>query len=406
MKTNRHNQVWLLSHSYFPARGGIENYLSEVARILLEQGYRPTIICRRQRPGLAKEEEIAGVRVIRHPDFPVPRNKLFSKHLFLTDQLSSWLREKPFCREGWAICRYPHYQYALSSLPNRCPAFYLPGAIWPIQARLAVSGRGIKERFFAWKAVKQVATLEKHALATTDRIVVFSHNMRSQMKNFYAIDPSQVVINPPGVDTDRFRPGNPNPELEASLNLRSGTPRILYLGRLSPEKNLIFLIRSLSALLKQNRALLLIVGDGSAKRTVKQEADHLRCSHSIRMVNATSQPQMYYSISDVFISPSLYEPFGQNILEAMASGLPVIALRSSPPRILTAAEEIIEEGVSGYTIAADPDHLRAKVEELLSSPQLRARMGQRGREICGERFTWERHCRRLLALFAAGSYDD
>ncbi len=400
MSDNPDNQVWLLSHSYLPARGGIENYLSEVSRKLCEKGYRPTVICRRQNPELAEEEEIAGVRVIRHPDFSVPRSRLFTKHLYLANRLTAWLKASRLCRDGWAICRYPHYQYALSSLIQRCPSLYLPGAIWPAQTSLASRGRGFKERVFARLAGKQVARLERFALTSADHISVFSRNMRSQVNGFYGIDPRKISINPPGVNPARFRPRPQQPELTALLNLPPGIPRILYLGRLSPEKNLIFLIRVLAELLKQNRALLLIVGDGPDREASEGEAKLLRCADSIRWVGATSEPEIYYSISDIFVSLSLYEPFGQNLIEAMASGLPVIALKSSPPRIMTAAEEIIAEGANGYTVSGEPPELRTRIEELLSSPRSRERMGQRGREICQERFSWERHIKKLLSLTA------
>ena len=141
MSENPNNQVWLLSHSYLPARGGIENYLREVSRCLLALGYRPAVICRGG-PGLAAEEVIEGTRVIRHPDFPVPRAKLFSKHLYLAGRIAGWLQESPYCRTGWTLSRYPHYQYALSALDGRCPGMYLPAAIWPALAPLSAAAGG------------------------------------------------------------------------------------------------------------------------------------------------------------------------------------------------------------------------------------------------------------------------
>jgi len=399
VSNNTDNQVWLLSHSYLPARGGIETYLRELSRRLIGQGLQPAVICRGG-PDLPAEEEIEGVRVIRHPDFPVPRSRLFSKHLYFAGKIAAWLKASPYCCTGWALCRYPHYQFALSTLDDRCPSLYLPAAVWPALAPLAAAAGGPKARFFELWWRRQVACLEKKALRQADRVAVFSRNMISQLERFYGLAPRSATVIPPGVDTERFRPRPPDPETLRRLGLPEGAPRILFLGRLSPEKNLIFLLRSLEPLMKNNRAALLLAGDGPLRAPLERKIQSRGLETTVRLLPPTGRPEDYYQLGDIFVSPSRYESFGQSILEAMASGLPVIALKSSPPRIMTAAEEIIEEGASGYTVSGEPSELRTRIEELLSSPRSRERMGQRGREICRERFSWERHVKKLLSLTA------
>ncbi len=388
-------KVWLLSHSYLPARGGIENYLRELSRRLIGRGYQPTVICRGG-AGRAEEEEIEGVRVIRHPDFAVPRAKLFSKHLYLAGKIAGWLGERPYCREGWALCRYPHYQFAFSSIPDRCPGIYLPAAAWPALAPLAAATGGWKERWFELWWRRQTAYLERESLRQADRIMVFSRNIRHQMERLHGIAPHSFTINPPGVDLDRFHPRPPDKGILASLRLDSGKPRILYIGRFSPEKNLAFLLRTLAPLLRESRADLLLAGEGPSRPALEQEIERHNLHQSVRLLSPTDRPEDLYPLGDIFVSPSRYEAFGQTLLEAMASGLPVVALQSAPPRILTAAEEVIEDGRSGYAVSEDPADLRQRVENLLSSPQLRDEMGRRGREICREHFSWDRHIEMIL----------
>ncbi len=398
MSENPNNQVWLLSHSYLPARGGIENYLREVSRFLLALGYRPAVICRGGK-GLAPEEVIEGTRVIRHPDFPVPRTKLFTKHLYLAGKISEWLKAGPYCRDGWTLCRYPHYQFALSSLADRCPGIYLPAAIWPALAPLAAAAGGGKERFFELFWRRQVTFLERESLRRADRVMVFSGNLLSQIERYHAIDPRTIVINPPGVDTGRFRPRPPDRDRLLSLDINPEKPRILFLGRFSPEKNLLFLLQALRPLLQGSRCCLLLAGDGPLRRTLEKEIRRRGLEAAVRLMPPPGRPEDFYSLGDIFVSPSNYESFGQTILEAMASGLPVVALKSSPPKVLTAAEEIIEQGASGYTVSEDPEELRKKIEELLPSPACREELGRRGWEICRERFSWEKHVNNLLEPF-------
>lgn len=400
-KTNE-DQIWFLSHAYLPAIGGIENYLREIGRHFLKIGYRVGVICRRTDPHLPEEEEIEGVRVIRHPDFAVPGRHLPAKHRYLTGEIARWLEESELLREGLVICRYPHYQCALSRLGEAPPSLYIPASVWPaLAARMIPPGR-IKEKIFARIWRRQVTILEKTALEEAGRVVVFSHNMLAQLKDYYGIAPERITVNPPGVDPNRFAPELPDPSLREELQLHPGIPVVMYVGRFSPEKNLLFLLRSLSPLLKEGKARLLIVGEGPTRGTLEGEIEARGVRDAVRFTGRVREPEKYYPLADVFVSVSRYESFGQSILEAMASGLPVVALEHSPPRVMVAAPEIIEDGASGFTVPENGAAFRAKVEQLLSSPRLREEMGRRGREICLERFAWEDHVSGLIAAVAVG----
>ncbi len=389
-------QIWFLSHTYLPAIGGIENYLREVGKQFRQRGYRVGVICRRTDPRLPEEEEIEGVRVIRHPDFAVPTRRLPVKHRYLTDAIARWLEESGLLREGAVICRYPPYQCAVSRLSGAPPSLYIPASVWPaLAARMIPTGR-IKEKIFARIWRKQAALLEKTALEKAGRVIVFSRNMQTQLQEYYGTGRKRITVNPPGVDADRFAPEAPSPTLRAELDLPPGTPVVMYAGRLSPEKNLLFLFRALSPLLRKGECRLLLVGGGPMREELEREGRRLDIVPAVRFTGSIRDPVKYFSLADIFVSPSRYESFGQAILEAMASARPVIALKNFPPRIRVAADEIIEEEKSGFIVPEDSDSLLEKVRVLIDSPLLRKKMGERGREICREKFTWERHVSRLL----------
>jgi len=109
------------------------------------------------------------------------------------------------------------------------------------------------------------------------------------------------------------------------------------------------------------------------------------------------RPEAYYSLAKIFVSVSRYESFGQTILEAMASELPVVALKDDQAGIRVAAGEIVRDGETGYLVPENPSSLRAKIEMLLQDEELRRELGLRGREVCRERFSWGRHIDSLLA---------
>ncbi len=389
-------KIWLVSHSYLPAVGGIENYFRQIGTRFLRRGIAAGVICRRTDPALPPEEEIEGIRVIRHPDFTIPSAKIPVKPRYFTDRLARWLAMSEYLEGARVICRYPHYQAALSHLPVPPPSIYLPASVWPILSERMIPFGRVKEKLFARLWRKQMTFLEREALTRAGRVTVFSRNMRAQLAEVYGIDPAAVAVNPPGIDPERFRPGEPSPELLRGLSLPPDRPRILFLGRFSPEKNLSFLLRSLAPLLETNRASLILAGTGPLRSALGEEIERRGWEGRAAVIAPPEKIEETYSLGDIFVSPSRYESFGQTVLEAMASGLPVIALKNAPPRIRTAAAEIIEDGASGFIVPEEEAVFRKKAEQLLSSHPLRKKLGETGRRICRERYGWERHIETLL----------
>ncbi len=392
-------RVWFLSHTFLPARGGIENYLAEASRRLLALGHRPTIICRRHLPSLPEREEREGVEIIRHPDFPIPRRALAFKPRYFAARLSRWLADSGLVREGLAVCRFPHYGAALASVPGAAPSVYLPASVHTALASIGARSGSLKERLFFRLWRRQVRGLEETALRSSARVSVFSRMMADSLAGEYGIGRERIEVNPPGVDAERFSPGGKDEALARSLGLPPGRPVVLALGRLSPEKNLPFLSDALLPLLRNRSCSLLLVGDGPARPALEAIRRREGIEEEIVLGGETEIPEKFYRLADVFVSPSRYESFGQSILEAMASGLPVLAPRSVPPSVAVAAGEIVEDGRSGLLLPEDPVAWRETVARLLGDRELRLRLGREGRRICRERFNWERH---LAALLGSG----
>ena len=168
---------------------------------------------------------------------------------------------------------------------------------------------------------------------------------------------------PNGVDTHLFK-------LKQSYRM-SVPPTLLYVGRLEPQKNLLNLVSSLSDVAQPIK--LILVGQGSQQRQLRQTAKRLGVNLVIRSaLNHRDLPQVYRS-ADIFVLPSLAEGSPKVLLEAMVSGLPCIASD------IAVHKEIINSGKTGLLVKPKPVNLSQAINSLLSSSHERAKFGRAAR---------------------------
>ncbi|MFX0199910.1 MAG: glycosyltransferase family 4 protein [Candidatus Hodarchaeota archaeon] len=389
----------LQNHTFFPILGGIENYLYHVSKILLEMGHQPRILCEKHDRRLSNYETYDGIGIIRHPYYKIPRRMLFKKPRIVSEHLKRFIFEH-VGDVDFIISRYPHYCFATCSLNLDIPVFYIPPSVHWKQLRKASTKASLKEKFFnvLWK--KSIDQMERVSVQKSSKTVVFSNNMAESLQYYYGLNGHSFYILPPGVDLDRFK--NPKDyKLLEELNISPKSCVILYVGRLSPEKNVETLIKEFR-LLRRDNIHLLIVGYGSDKQRLEKFRSIAEGGERIRFLGRRTDVERFYSIADIFVSPSKHEPFGQVILEAMAAGLPCIAYKKTWPEYEVASEEMIENGVSGYCVnPRDRGELRQRLLYLIDHSDIRKKMGEAGRRICERKFTWDNHVRKLLNLLEA-----
>jgi len=194
-----------------------------------------------------------------------------------------------------------------------------------------------------------------------------------------------------GVDTVMFTPSRRREDLRRQI-LDGGTFLLLYVGRVSHEKRLDTL---LSAFAKVSPAVpgarLAIVGDGPARPGLEREAP--AGTRFLGELQGASLAEVFAS-ADVFCFPSTTDTFGQVILEAGASGLPVVAAAAG------GAVDLVRHRVTGLLVPPDdPDELAGALLELASSDDLRRQLGSAGRLAAAER-TWDRSFAELKTAYA------
>lgn len=191
-----------------------------------------------------------------------------------------------------------------------------------------------------------------------------------------------------GVDSARFHPGNRSEEFRRMVGCRPGEVLAMYVGRLAPEKS-IEQMKYLSERYPQIQTVL--VGSGPAGDHLRKVFDGKRCfftGHLEGDALATA-----FASADFFVMPSKTETFGLVTLEAMSSGLPVLAADAG------GTKDLIRNEHNGLLYPPDDiESMLAGAKRLIESAELRERLAQQGREMA-RNATWSAETDRLRALY-------
>ncbi len=208
-------------------------------------------------------------------------------------------------------------------------------------------------------------------------------------------DPFPVSVIPNGVDSTLFHPPK-----TAGSRCSADRFRILFVGRLQDQKNLGLLLGELARLRREGAAgfNLHVVGDGPLEPSMRARARQLELDDHTVWHGWLAKPEMValYQSVDCLVNPSLYEGLPNTVLEAMASGLPVVASRVS------GNDELVIEGETGLLFdLGEPWQLGGALSYLINNPPAARRMGGRGRARLVERYCWEKVAAAYLRLFEA-----
>ena len=209
---------------------------------------------------------------------------------------------------------------------------------------------------------------------------------------------TSVIAN--GADCKRFHPEshaeNEKQQLKIQHGLNPDDKVMLYVGRIAREKRSVALVESLIPLLKVNRTMkLMLVGSGGEREKIQQIAKEHHLNQQILLngwVEWEAMPEIY-RMADLFVTASLSEICPMTIIEAMMSGLPVIARRDK------ALEGLVQEGKSGCLV--DSDHmLEGKILKLLNKKSLYLDYSKRALEL-SSRFNNSDFAARMEAIYNA-----
>lgn len=219
-------------------------------------------------------------------------------------------------------------------------------------------------------------------------IIAVSESLREHMVNKIGVPKQNMFVCHNGVDFKRYIYKPPVRENDRLVVV--GTS-----GKLIQRKGHIYFLRAVSALINDGIDLeVLIAGSGPERLMLKEAAVSLGIDKKITIISHDVPTSAVINALDIFVLPSLQEGFGYSLLEAMASGKPVVA--SS----VGGTYAVVRDGENGFLVpSAKPQALAEGIRKLIEDDDLRVQMGKRGREIVEDEFSLDVMITNMLQIY-------
>ena len=202
------------------------------------------------------------------------------------------------------------------------------------------------------------------------------------------VDENRVHLIPPGVDPSLFE----GPFEDPFAGIRR--PRVLFVGRLAPQKGVSTLVEA-AGLLKDPSARILLVGDGPERPKLERDAERLGVGDRLHFVGFFAHDRLpaVFAHADLLVLPSLYEELGTVLLEAMQAALPIVASKTG------GIPDVIDNGVNGMLVPpGDPEALARAIDCLLADRKLACRLSEGAQERAKD-YDWEVLAERVLRVY-------
>jgi glycosyltransferase involved in cell wall biosynthesis len=217
-------------------------------------------------------------------------------------------------------------------------------------------------------------------------IVTVSEYFKAYAAQKLNIDPERIYVAPNGVDINRFSP--------PKHRVHNETCRLISVGRLERIKGHDILVKAAHLLKSQGADIsLTLVGDGKERENLERQVNELELGNLVHFLGDQPPDSIVEQLhrSDIFVMPSRDESFGVACIEAMATGLPVVASR------VGGLPAFVEQGINGLLFESEhPEQLAAAVAILLKDPEQRNHMGTNAIDTVRSKFSHEKTVRKLL----------
>ncbi len=367
----------MVIQSFLPVLGGAQRQVDLLGPPLRRQGVELTVITRRP-PGTPRRELRPGLDVRRMPG---PDHGPLGSIAYTAAGAISLLRMRP---------DVVHVHDLLS--PSTIALLSHPAVRSPVVAKVLSTGPGGDLNRLL---TKPFGRGRMRAMARTFSAFVCLSDEVAEELGKHGVGADRLRRIPNGVDSDRFRPASPG-EREAErkrLGLDPEGVLALYTGRFAPVKRLDLLI---DAVARVPDLRLVMVGEGSEEQELRGTIEARNLGGRVKLLPLVDDPAPLYRAADLYVCASSTEGMSNSVLEAMASGLPVVAAKASGmAELVTPQTGVLVDG------ASDPAAFAAGLTGVSGDPALRSRLGSEARSLVGTNYSLE-----SVAIALRGLYDE
>lgn len=355
-------RIGFFTDGFLPQPNGVATSVVEAANELERRGHEVFIIAPKY-PGFVDKN----VRVIRLTSLKVASKPEIRMALHLPDQALRKILSMdfdvihghsggPVTLIGWEIARRKKIPYVVTyhTLWNRYTHYFLKGKVVTpkmMERATKIFGNGV------------------------DYLVAPTAKVEKELRSYGVKKPIKVV--PSGVDVGEFSKAKKG--FLRSLTHLEDEPILLYVGRLGEEKSVDFLIKSFKEILEREKNThLVIVGDGPDRKKLEAQSRKLKVDKNTHFLGDIDKNEMFkiYKDATVFVFASTSETQGLVFPEALASGVPVVAV-SDPAAA-------IEDSKNGFIVRKDPSEFALKTLAIIKNTQLRREMSENAIETSGK----------------------
>jgi glycosyltransferase involved in cell wall biosynthesis len=238
--------------------------------------------------------------------------------------------------------------------------------------------------------------LDRRLAGSTDVLIACSEAVRSHMAERLGVLPESIHVIPNAVDCDRFAAAHDTTALRQSLGIAESARVIASVGRLCRQKASDDVIRAAETICAARPDCVFVMAgadDDPFAPTVRQMVTERGLGERIIFTGHLSDVAPLYTLADVVVMPSRWEGFGLVLVEAMASGTPLVTTRVGP------IPEVVGEDAAVLIPPDSPSDLAASILRLLDDAPLAARLASRGRARA-RMFSWATAAAQLDAIYA------
>lgn len=367
-------KVGIVTQSYYPILGGVTEHVWHLGRELQARGHDVTVIT-----GASKMRDDRGLRVLRHGvQIPVTGNGA-NVHVTVGWKLGRMLQKIEEQERFDVVHIQSPADIGLPLIASKTMRSPKVGTYHSF--RDSYASTDVLFRLFRGTFDDAIRKVQRH--------IAVSESARAMCHRYYPQLPVEIIPN--GIDTERF-----TPDVEPWLNTNDGVFTILFVGRMDPRKGAKYLFAALPYL---ERALseyrIVVAGAGWMKKYYDAyiPLDLRRRVSFAGYVSPEDLPR-YYASADVYCSPATgSESFGIVLLEAMSSGVPVVASD------IVGYRNVMTDGTEGlFCTPRDPQSIAERIISLARNPQQRQELGMNGRRTA-QRFDWRHIAERVEAVY-------